>query len=579
MILIKKLYTEPEYFEPITFDTGINLIIGDKSDKSDKTNSVGKSMCIEFINFCLLKGKTDSRVMKIPQNKFLPDTKIILDLKINKIDLSISRTVENPDTVLIRQGTEELFFDTILKASKYLQSLLFVNETSQTNLPSFREFLAPLIRDERSEFKDLIRTFDTKKRVPPNFIPHLFLLGFDLSVYKNFQIIFKELDKQTKYLSKLKKDITEDGNIKLSDVRSKVNDLKSDVTKMNNALEEFRSNDAFESVQEELVDLESELSSLRIRQKALKYEINKIQSLPKPESISKTEISIIYNQFKNGLGDLIEKSLSDLENFKAKIDNFRNNIVNRKLEQLNQELSQISGQVREKDRKYSEILKTVDKGKKILGNLKEGLSIYNRKSEELNKIRYQITAYDEADNHKKITLKPQLDDLKLNITNQINENENIRKSFENTILDIHEVIMNNKDASFRINTKASARSKDYVEFEMRIHDDRGHSVERTKVFIYDMALLFNEYTRKKHPKLLIHDNIFDVDKDTLVQSLNYLAKQEDLYPNDFQYILTLNRDKIETEERKKRIKLDILAHRKANLTKENPFLNFKYKEK
>ena len=70
MILLKKLYTEPEYFEPIIFDTGVNIIIGDKSDKSKKTNGVGKSMCIEFINFCLLKSKDSSRVMKIPENKF-----------------------------------------------------------------------------------------------------------------------------------------------------------------------------------------------------------------------------------------------------------------------------------------------------------------------------------------------------------------------------------------------------------------------------------------------------------------------------------------------------------------------------
>ena len=86
--------------------------------------------------------------------------------------------------------------------------------------------------------------------------------------------------------------------------------------------------------------------------------------------------------------------------------------------------------------------------------------------------------------------------------------------------------MKNKEASFNIETKNS-RSKDYITFEMRIKDDGSHSLERTKVFIYDMALLFNEYTKKRHPRLLIHDNIFDVDQDTLVQCLNYIAKQEE----------------------------------------------------
>jgi len=578
MIVLKKLYTEPEYFEPIMFDTGVNLIIGDKSDKSKKTNGVGKSMCVEFINFCLLKGKDDSRVMKIPEKEFPLDTKIILDIKINETNLSIIRKRDNADNILIIKENQEIFLNTISEASDYLQNMLFINQTNKSIFPSFRQLLSPIIRDERSEFKDLINTFDTQKRIPSDFIPHLYLLGFDISIYRDFKKVFKEIDKQTIYLRKLKNDITENKSLKLTDIRAKVNALDDEVKKLNKAIEGLRSNEAFESVQKDLINLETELESLRTRQKALKYEIKKIQSLPKPESISKTEISILYNQFKQGLGDLIEKSLSDLEIFKAKIDNFRNNIVNKKLEKLTAELNQTAIKIGEKDKKYSEILKTIDNGK-LLKNLKTGLSVYNKKSEELNKIRYQMTAFDEADKHKKNVLKPRLDELKLEINKQLTENETIKNSFEQTILDIHEIIMNNKEASFFINTKKSSSSKDYIDFEMRIFDDGSHSVERTKVFIYDMALMFNEYTKERHPRLLIHDNIFDVDQDTLVQSLNYLAKQEEKFPNGFQYILTLNRDKIENEERLNLINLDITAHRKANFTKEKRFLGFVYKEK
>lgn len=575
MILLKRLYTEPEYFKPIIFDTGINLIIGEKSDKSNKTNGVGKSMSVEFINFCLLKKKSDSRVMKIPKNSFPLNTKIILDLEINNSNLTIIRKRENPDEILIINNREEIIFQSLSDASSYLQNLLFINQKNNSIYPSFRQLLSLLIRDERSEFKDIINSFDTKKRIPLNFIPHLFLLNFDISVYKSFKRVVKEIDNQTVHLRKLKTDITENGDIKFTDVRAKVNALDDEVKKLNKAIEGLRSNEAYENVHKELIEIETELDSFRTKQKALKYEIKKIKSLPEPESVSKTEISILYNQFKEGLGDLIEKSLSELEEFKAKIDNFRNSIVNQKLETLTNELNNISTKIGEKDKKYSEILKTIDNGK-ILKNLKTGLSVYNKKSEELNKFRYHITAYDEADKHKKNVLKPQLDEIKLLINNQIEDNKTIIESFEDTILDIHEAIMGDKDASFYI---TSSKSKDYIEFEMRIKDDGSHSVNRTKVFIYDMALLFNEYTAKKHPRLLIHDNIFDVDQDTLVQSLNYLSKQEEKYPNSFQYILTLNRDKVENEEKQNLINLDITAHRKANFTKEERFLGMVYKEK
>lgn len=578
MILLQRLYTDPQYFEPIVFTEGINIIVGDKSEGSRKTNGVGKTMCIEFINFCLLKDKKDSRVTKIPANQFSLNVKIILDLKINNQQLTIIRTREKPDNVTIINRSEELFFNSISDASKYLQNLLYIHHPNKSVFPSFRQLLAPLMRDERSEFKDLINSFDTKKRIPPDFLPHLYMLGFDISIYKEYKNIIKDIENQTNFLSKLKKDITENGNLDIKDVRAKLNSLEDEVKKLNAAIEELRSNEAYNSIHEELVLLETEMDKLRTKQKAIRYEIKKISTLPKPESISKTEISILYNQFKNGLGDLIEKSLSEMESFKAKIDNFRNSIVNNKLESLTAELNQLAIKIAEKDKLYSEKIKTIDNGK-ILKDLKTGLCVYNKKSEELNKIRYQITSYDAAEKHRKNILKPRLEELKLVINKQIDENELLLKSFEQTVLDIHEIIMNNKEASFNIETKTSSKNKDYIQLEMRIKDDGSHSIERTKVFIYDVALMFNEFTKQRHPRLLIHDNIFDVDQDTLIQCLNYLSKQEEQHPTEFQYILTINRDKIENEERQNLIKLDIVSHRKANFTKSNRFLGIEYQEK
>ena len=104
MIRLFKLYSSPSVFEPILFEMGVNLILGEKADENTssnrKTNGVGKSMSIEFINFCLLKGKTDSRVMKIPNDILPNDTQIILDLEINKKPISIIRTKGKPDNPL-----------------------------------------------------------------------------------------------------------------------------------------------------------------------------------------------------------------------------------------------------------------------------------------------------------------------------------------------------------------------------------------------------------------------------------------------------------------------------------------------
>ncbi|MCK4922844.1 MAG: AAA family ATPase, partial [Bacteroidales bacterium] len=66
MIRLKKLYSIPKSFEPINFESGLNIILGEKSEGNNKTNGVGKTMSIEFLNFCLLKKTSDSRVTLIP---------------------------------------------------------------------------------------------------------------------------------------------------------------------------------------------------------------------------------------------------------------------------------------------------------------------------------------------------------------------------------------------------------------------------------------------------------------------------------------------------------------------------------
>ncbi len=294
MIRLLRLYTEPEYFEPIVFETGINLIVGDRSEDSRKTNGVGKSMCIEFINFCLLKDYKGSRISKIPQSQFPQDTKIILDLLINNHKSSIIRTRKNTESVTIISDKLEKHFYKIDDATRYLQNLLFENQTNNINFPSFRQLLSPLMRDERSEFKSLTKTFDTNKTIPSDFIPHLFLLGLDISVYKSYKAVRKDIDNQTTHITKLRKEIEREG-LDVKGVKAKLNSLEDEVTKLNLAIENLKNEEAFNSIHKDLIELENDLDNLRTRQKAIRYEIKKIESLSQPETISTVELNILYN--------------------------------------------------------------------------------------------------------------------------------------------------------------------------------------------------------------------------------------------------------------------------------------------
>lgn len=578
-IRLNRLYSENNIFEEIIFHDGVNIILGEKYDdrsvKGRKTNGVGKSMSIEFLDFCFLNDYDKSRIVKIPKEIFPVEENVILDLDIGLETVTIKRNRKQADKPTIIRKGKTVSFDKIQDARDYLTGIIF-SKLNGKIVPSFRNLFSILMRDERSEYTDIVKCHDLTKKIPDDLSAHLYLLGFSLEAYKNTIATIKEIEAVSIVLTKEKKELTNDGKKKISDVRAELNALEDELHKLEDAIESFKTNESFNAMESDLIELEDLLEQLRKRQKALRYDYEKIRKMPKPEQIDDREIELVYNQFKGELGNAIVKSLNEVVGFKNKIEEFQRMLVNQKAKELEAQLKDIAEQIRILDDEYSEKLKIIDK-KGTLRNLKISLKIYEAKKEASSHTKFLFEQYEKNEKKKKM-LNLQKTQQLMEIDDEIEQNKKLIDDFTDTILQIHEFIMGNKECSFSIQTIDKARRKTPVELTLRIYDDGSHSVDRTKVFIYDMALLFNQYTRDRHPLFLVHDNIFDVDQDTLVQCLNYLYKQEEQY-QDFQYILTLNRDKIESEEQRNLIKMNIDEHQVAVFTKEEKFLRRDYQEK
>ena len=134
-------------------------------------------------------------------------------------------------------------------------------------------------------------------------------------------------------------------------------------------LKVLKRNETFDSMEADLIELEDLLDQLRKRQKALRYDYEKIRKMPKPEQIDDREIELVYNQFKSELGNAVVKSLNEVVGFKNKIEEFQRTLVNQKAKELESQLKSIAEQIRVLDDEYSEKLKVIDK-KGVLKNLK-----------------------------------------------------------------------------------------------------------------------------------------------------------------------------------------------------------------
>jgi len=565
---INRLYTEPATIDPIVFTSGVNVILGESDDTSSKNNGVGKSLCIEFLNFALLKRKTESRVSKIPKTNFDQNTLICVDFELHGVDYTIKRSIDESEHPRIVVDGRETVYAKVEDATAFLTERLFLYSNSQVG---FREILGPLIRDERSEFKSIVACYDTKARIPDNYAPHLMLLGIDLGIYRAIRNIQRELDAIAIEEARIRESVKLVRQKNLDDARSDLNALDEEVETIREGIDALENAPAYDLVKGEILEIEDRMAELRRRKDVLARRSANLAPFAAEPGIDSEEIREFYEQLRTGLGASIVRELAEVISFKSKIEQFQRHLLDEKSKVLDIEIREINRQLSELDRRYAKLVAVLDQEGQ-LRNLRQTYASFQAKSDELGQLKSFFSRYDQLLIDRQ-TKKSEIEAERLRLQASISAVADQLRSFERTILVIHQFIQGNRKASFEVRT---TNRKHVVDIVLRIDDDGSHSVEREKVFIYDIALMLNDFTRSRHPGLLIHDNIFDVDDDTLQKSIEFLVTKSQ-FEHDQQYILTLNIDRIE-HCREEIWYYDFEQSIRAKFTKSNRFLKVHYQE-
>ncbi|MGC0789163.1 AAA family ATPase [Pantoea agglomerans] len=445
---INKLYTKPETFTPVRFFAGINLIIGEPNPTSDKTNGVGKTLLIEFINFCLFKEYNHSRISKIPSSSYPSETTICLDIEIDGTEYTIERNIKNHNEPKIKFLDVEKHFDSIQDAIDFLTTKLFKHDLNGET-PSFRSMMGPLIRDEGSEFKSIVDCYDTNLKAVANLSPHLYLFGLKISHYKEIKRLINEIDKSVKIKSKLKNDIELLSGVSISKAKAELNEINSQVEIINSEMESLNNNSSYDFIREEVSSIEISIQSLRNKKYILKNELKKIDLLSGDNFINDAEVVDIYNKFKSGLGNILNKELSEVISFKKSIDNFQSKILNERKLVIREEITDIDLKLKSATSLYAEKMKAFDATGSLI-NLKQLILTHQQKIEEQSMLSTMLKKHKEEDDLIKLK-KSEKSALVLEIDLDINKNKLTISDFQETILLMHDYVFGNKKCSFEIN--------------------------------------------------------------------------------------------------------------------------------
>ena len=578
MLRLHKLASEPETFTPIDFHSGVNLILGERSESDPtthgrKVNGVGKSLSIEFLRFALCRGFSDTRLAKIPGGVLPQDLVVTLDLTIGSERLQIRRSLAEPARPSFVKGSETTTFDSLSDANDYLGERLFASNPRGGQV-SFRKLISVLMRDEASAFADILNPYGGG--AVADVAPHLFLLGIDLAKYRSLEATIAELAGQRKVLTQLKNTLTENKTRKIDDIPPLLNAERLASEKIEDALATLKADPAFEAVEEDLVAIERQLVRKRGQRKVLSFQIDQIRSIPLPERIDAPDLKIVYDRVREGLGDLVTKSLEDVQKFKDRLESFQKSLREKELVRMVEERKELNRAITELSDQYATLAQQIDQ-QGSLSELRAGLEVATKRTDSYQRLEAQFTEY------KKVG--EEVEDLKHERENELHAvrklltqtHKDVGASVDRTLSAFHEKIMGNGSASFKIEISDKSTAKYPVTFDCRIEDDGSQSINKERTFLYDFCLLLDPLARENHPGFLVHDNILEVDQDTTYRCLNFLHEQLEA-GEDFQYILTLNRDKIENAEAEEEIELDIEAAKVATLTKEEQFLKQRYQE-
>lgn len=527
-----ELRANKKSFHTVTFNpNGITVIAAIKETKDQRKtyNSVGKSLTIALIHFCLGSN---------PNKEFdkLEDWIFTLDFKIGNKNFTATRSTINQKEIELNDKKYSL-----KEFNKFLEEKLFEIKKN-TKYVTFRTLLPRFIRYGEDGYISNERYIKGEKQLA-TLLNNAFLLGLDTElILKKAELREKELN-----ISKLKTQLNNPefkaifGTENKKDLEIKIVELETLINRYRKSIDEFVIAEDYNSIRKEADKISYDLKNYKNKASKLQIAISNIdKSLEIQPDISKEQIIKLYENAKFELGEMIIKKLNELEQFNSQI------LDNRK-RKLIQEKRDFEIQLIEISKTISILGKQEDEKLQYL-NSTGALDDYTKLNQVLNdneKKLHSLLQYKKLETDYKLFVEENKKDFTNEniITNKYLEQvEDLIK--ENIILFKYfvEKFYSEKNSGITIENNEGKNATRF-DIKAKIQDDAGNAVKEVKIFCYDWTILKGKHNHNMN--FLFHDSKITGDMDTRQVKTMFEVAHNECKLNDFQYIISLNQSVID----------------------------------
>ncbi len=545
-------------FEPITFNPGLNVVLGEirlPQNKDKDSHNLGKTTLGKLIDFCLLRKKS-SAFFLFKHLDLFSDFIFFLEIKLSdNTFLTIRRNVEEATKISIKKhevpnqdfsSSHNNIWDHSQLAFEPAKELVDGLLNLQAIKPwGFRKEMGYLIRSQN----DYQNVFQLQKFASAHadwkpFLAHI--LGFDAELIQSHYKLKDTLEKEKAKANIIKAEL---GGT-LEDV-SKIEGIlllkRRETEKKQSLLNSFDFNTEDKNKIKELVDeinidiakLNSEKYSLTQNRKKITSSIEEDQILFDPDEAQK-----IFHEAGISFQGQIKKDFEQLIEFNKAITEERQAYLKEELTDHDQKLTKINNEIRDLGERRSKALQflsetnVLEKYKKLSNEL-----VFLRADvETLERQRTQIARLQEL-RTKIRKLEEDVIHLQTKVEENVElQNANSESFFSSIRLYFSEIIEHVIDRKALLNV--STNRNGHLDFEAQILDqagnntsaDMGHTYRKLLCVAFDLSILRAHLT-SDFPRFTYHDGIFETLDPRKKQNL--LEVVRDYCDLGVQHIITL----------------------------------------
>ena len=525
-----KLSANQESFHTVRFnESGVSLIVAKSitNQAKDTYNSVGKSLTVALVHFCLGSNRNDAFEEKLPEWEFY------LDFDINGVRHTTARATSAQDTIELDGESLSLteFRDRLGKEAFNLHAPV-------KNL-TFRTLISRFIRPEKSSYNNyfvpIVQEEDYSRLLNASY-----LLGLDIDRVVSKEQLKAEYDDVKKLGDKLEKDPTiksfflkdsgeEDLEISIVALESKIEGLKKDIAA-------FVIAEDYTEVKIEADQISAQLRKQRNEATKLRIAIKNIQqSLAVKPDITRQQLLDFYQEANVVIGEMVRKRLEDLEKFNAQILESRSRSLSEELRRFESRLSQVEQEIMRLEKEENEKLAylgshgALDDYTCLTRLLSESELMLKSQQQYKQLIREYKTRQQElkkAFAEENLSTSQYLSDIDDHIKKNISLFKSLTDAFYADKPSGITIVNNEGTNKIRFNINA------------KITDDAGDGVNDVRTFCYDWTLLLGHYNH--NVDFIFHDSriVSDLDSRQVVSMLR--VAKENTAKCEYQYILSLN---------------------------------------